>query len=83
MARPVSAAAWASTLRVPESDVPGVLAALVRALRGIDDRVVWVRNVVHSGPDPDLDAALLVMERALQEATAQVEDTRREILRHA
>ncbi len=83
MARPVSAAAWASTLRVPESDVPGVLFGLVRSLRAIDAQVIKVRSLVHSGPDPDLDKLLMVMERAAHEATAQVEDAHREVTRHA
>lgn len=83
MARPVGAAAWASALGVHESDVPGLLFGLVRALRGIDEQVIRVRSLVHSGPDPDLDTALLVMERAAHEATAQVEDAHREVARDA
>ncbi|WP_338750023.1 hypothetical protein [Janibacter alittae] len=83
MARPVGAGAWASALGVSENAVPGVLFGLVRTLRDIDERVMNVRNLVHSGPDPDLDTALLVMERAAHEATAQIEDAHREVARDA
>ena len=77
-----AASSWADALGVQERDVPGLLFGLVRQIREIDERVMRFRSVVHEGPDPELDAALLLMERAAHTATERVEDAHREVVRH-